>query len=217
MCEHTKQSLLPDLRAPSERQNAISPHQTSNSSHQSAHAIPNTNPTSIGMLQLRGPAQQVGGSPLSVVPVPVSGAPSIWPHHPLDGAAFPANMDHEPLNVSTNMAVLAQSARTPEDIRRMRRAQSNRESAKRAKQRREQNLSSLERSLQEANDTVERLREEVKELKDMVQSLKENPNQFASTAHTTSPVALSEQGMQQAAADITFPFPMSPYDWDFEN
>jgi FtsZ-binding cell division protein ZapB len=203
MCEHTKQSLVPDLSAPSERQNAISPHQTSNSSHQSAHAIPNTNPASIGMLQLR---------------VPVRGAPSIWPHHPLDGAAFPA-MDHEPLNVSTNMAVLAQSARTPEDIRRMRRAESNRESAKRAKQRREQNLSSLERSLQEANDTVERLREEVKELKDMVQSLKENPNQIASTAHTTSPVALSEQGMQQAAADITFPFPFptSPYDWNFED
>jgi hypothetical protein len=216
MCDYTKhssESVVPDLSAQSERQlqNTNSPHQTSNSSHQSADALPHTNQTSTFMLQLGDPAQQVEGTPLPFVPVPVSGAPR---HH---GAAFPFNMDQEPLNVFT-MAALVQPARLPEHIRRMRRAQSNRESAKRAKRRREQNLSNLEASLQEANDTVKKLEEEVKELNDRVKSLNEKlQKESASRFHTASPMALSEQG-RQAAADITFPLPMfSIEDWDFED
>jgi hypothetical protein len=203
------ESVVSEYGAQSEGQIAISPQKTTNSP-QSAQKTPQTN--NIGIIQHMGPIQQVQGTPISLfwgpAPVDASGAPCLQV-----GAAMPFqfNINHELLKLSA-AASLGTSEKTPEDVRHMRRAQSNRESAKRAKKRREQYLSDLEASLQEALDKVKRLEGEKEELNAEIIFFKDKlQKESAAKAHTSTPLAPSVEGRQ---ADITFPLSLFPNeDW----
>jgi hypothetical protein len=210
--KNSSESLVSELGAQSEGQIAISPQQTTNSP-QSAQTTPQTN--NIGIIHHMGSIQQVQGTPISVflgpAPVDASGAPCLQV-----GAAMPFqfNINRELLKLSA-AASLVTSEKTPEDVRRMRRAQSNRESAKRTKKRREQYLSDLEASLQEALDKVKRLEGEKEELNAEIKLLKDKlRKENASKAHISTPLAPSVEGRQ---ADSTLALPLFPNeDWGLD-